>query len=250
MVGRDVNATERPRRTPGEVVLAVDNLRTRKLRGLSFELRRGEVLGVAGLVGSGRSALGAALAGMDRILGGSVRGGPVGLLPEDRGAQGLMPDMSVLENGTLGVLARVQQFGFIRGAEERRLLEPVARRLALKCASTAAPVSTLSGGNQQKVLFARWLLRNPGVLFLDDPTRGIDVAAKQDIYRAIDELAAAGKGVILVSSELPELLRCADRILVLNNGRQTAILDAATATQETIMAAAVTSETTAPGRSG
>ena len=158
--------------------------------------------------------------------------------------------MSVLENGTLGVLARVQQFGFIRGAEERRLLEPVARRLALKCASTAAPVSTLSGGNQQKVLFARWLLRNPGVLFLDDPTRGIDVAAKQDIYRAIDELAASGKGVILVSSELPELLRCADRILVLNNGRQTAILDAATATQETIMAAAVTSETTAPGRSG
>ena len=92
--------------------------------------------------------------------------------------------------------------------QERRLLDPVARQLALKCPSPDAPVSTLSGGNQQKVLLARWLLRNPDVLFLDDPTRGIDVGAKQDIYRVIDELAAAGKGVILVSSELPELLRC------------------------------------------
>jgi ABC-type sugar transport system ATPase subunit len=98
------------------------------------------------------------------------------------------------------------------------------------------------------VLLARWLLRNPEVLFLDDPARGIDVAAKQDIYRAIDELAAAGKGVLLVSSELPELLRCSDRILVLNSGRQMALLDASDATPEAIMAAAVMAETTAPGR--
>jgi ABC-type sugar transport system ATPase subunit len=150
-----------------------------------------------------------------------------------------MPGMSVVENGTMAVLDRVQRFGFLRRGEELRLLEPAARRLAIRCASLDAPVSTLSGGNQQKVLFARWLLRNPEVLFLDDPTRGIDVAAKQDIYRAIDELAAAGKGLLLVSSELPELLRCCDRVLVLANGRQTAILDAADATQETIMHAAM-----------
>jgi ABC-type sugar transport system ATPase subunit len=239
MVGRDIDLSERPRRTPSaEVVMQVERLRTRKLGGISFELHRGEVLGIAGLVGSGRSALGAALAGLDPVVSGEIRGGPAGLLPEDRGAQGLMPDMSVLENGTMAVLGRVQRLGFVRRAEERCLLDPVARRLALKCASADAAVSTLSGGNQQKVLFARWLLHNPEVLFLDDPTRGIDVAAKQDIYRAIDELAAAGKGVLLVSSELPELLLCSDRILVLREGRQTAIYDAAQASQETIMSAA------------
>jgi ABC-type sugar transport system ATPase subunit len=239
MVGRDVDLSDRARRSPAaDVLLTVDGLRTRKLSGIAFELHRGEVLGIAGLVGSGRSALGAALTGLDPVLGGAIRGGPVGLLPEDRGTQGLMPDMSVVENATMAVLGRVQRFGFLRVAEERRLLDPVARRLALRCASTDAPVSTLSGGNQQKVLFARWLLRNPEVLFLDDPTRGIDVAAKQDIYRAIDELAIAGKGVILVSSELPELLRCSHRILVLRDGRQTAIYDAKEATQEMIMSAA------------
>ena len=135
--------------------------------------------------------------------------------------------MSVFENGTMGV-PRARWRG----------LDSVTRRLALKCSSPRAPVSTLSGGNQQKVLFARWLLRDPEVFFLDDPTRGIDIAAKQDIYRVINELAAAGKGVILVSSELPELLRCSDRILVLRNGHQTAVYDAEEATPEQIMSAA------------
>lgn len=239
MVGREINLSERPQRTPStEVVLAVDGLRTRKLSGITFTLRRGEVLGIAGLVGAGRSALGAALAGLEPVLGGAIRGGRVALLPEDRGAQGLMPDMSVVENGTMAILRRVQRLGFLQPGKERRLLDPVAQRLKLKCASGDAPVRTLSGGNQQKVLFARWLLRDPEALFLDDPTRGIDVAAKQDIYRAIDELAAAGKGVLLVSSELPELLRCSDRILVLANGRQSAVYDAKEATQEIIMSAA------------
>ena len=119
----------------------------------------------------------------------------------------------------------------------------MARQLALDCESMAQPVSQLSGGNQQKVLLARWLLRNPDVLFLDDPTRGIDVGAKQDIYAIVDRLAAAGKGVILVSSELPELLRCCHRIMVLSQGRLTAIYDAREATQENIMAAATTPAT-------
>ncbi|MEO7142753.1 MAG: ATP-binding cassette domain-containing protein, partial [Bryobacteraceae bacterium] len=170
-----------------------------------------------------------------------------GLLPEDRKAQGLMMQMSVLENSTMATLRRWQTWGFLRKRDERAAMYPVGKRLALKCASWEAPVSSLSGGNQQKVLFAKWLATDPGVLFLDDPTRGIDVGTKDDIYRIIDELAAAGKGIILVSSELPELLRCSDRILVLNEGRRAAMFEAADATQEKIMAAAATELSPADG---
>jgi ABC-type sugar transport system ATPase subunit len=239
MVGRELTLTARPARAAGETVLEVAGLTTRKLKDVSFELRRGEVLGVAGLVGSGRSELGAALFGMDRLEGGTVRlHAPIGLVPEDRRLQGLMMSMSVLENGTMAVLGRVSRYGWLDPRREACELEPVAARLALSCPSLAVTVDRLSGGNQQKVLLARWLLARPGILFLDDPTRGIDVAAKQDIYRMIDELAAAGTAIILVSSELPELLRCADRILVLRNGRVAARYDAREATQEKIMAEA------------
>ena len=242
MVGRELRLAERTERPPGDVVFRAEGLTTRKLRNISFELRRGEVLGIAGLVGAGRSELGAALCGIDRISGGQVifqTGQPsISLLPEDRREQGLMMDMSVTENGTMAALGRFSRFGFLRQKEEARALDPLMRDLALHCPSMEAAVSTLSGGNQQKVLLARWLLVNPDVLFLDDPTRGIDVGAKQDIYRIIDSLAAAGKGVILVSSELPELLRCCDRILVLCEGRLTAAFDAKEATQEKIMASA------------
>jgi ABC-type sugar transport system ATPase subunit len=239
MVGRTLNLAERAARTPGEVILRVSNLRTAKLRDVSFELRRGEVLGIAGLVGSGRSELGAALYGLDRVVGGTIEGPvKIGLVPEDRRLQGLMMQMSVVENGTLSILPRVSRLGFLSRRREAAELAPVASRLALNCSSVNAPVSQLSGGNQQKVLLARWLLAQPGVLLLDDPTRGIDVGAKQDVYRMIDNLAAAGAGVLLVSSELPELLRCSDRILVLRNGQVAARYDAREATQEKIMAAA------------
>ena len=254
MVGRDVRmATRTERRATGEVVLSVDRLTTAKLKSVSFELRRGEVLGVAGLVGAGRSELGAALFGLDTIRSGTVcRGGRpiaprspsdamrhgIGLTPEDRRLEGLMMSMSVLENGTMTVLQRMQTWGFLRGRQETRELSAVGRQLALNCPSLGAAVATLSGGNQQKVLLARWLLLDPEVLFLDDPTRGIDIGAKQDIYRIIDDLASAGKGVILVSSELPELLRCCDRIVVLCDGRVTAVYEAKEATQENIMASA------------
>jgi ABC-type sugar transport system ATPase subunit len=252
MVGRDLQMAARPeRRDPGDVVLSVERLTTDKLRGISFELRRGEVLGVAGLVGAGRSELGAALIGMDRIRSGYIRlHASIGLVPEDRRLQGLMMRMSVLENCTIAVLPRMQRLGFIRHQQERRELEPLARRLGLDCDSTARPVNQLSGGNQQKALLARWLLRDPDVLFLDDPTRGIDVGAKQDIYGIVDRLAAAGKGVILVSSELPELLRCCHRIMVLSEGRLTAIYDAKEATQENIMAAATNRDRRAPPEAG
>ncbi|HLJ16241.1 MAG TPA: sugar ABC transporter ATP-binding protein [Bryobacteraceae bacterium] len=256
MVGRDIPILTRSLRSASEeVVLSVSGLVTNKLQGVSFALRKGEVLGIAGLVGAGRSELGAALFGLDRIRSGSIilNGRKVhprssseaiaygiGLLPEDRKLQGLMMQMSVLENSTLAMLRRWQILGFLRSGEERNALEPVAKQLALKCASWYAPVSSLSGGNQQKVLLAKWLLTRPQVLFLDDPTRGIDVGAKDDIYRIIDDLAVDGKGIILVSSELPELLRCSDRILVLNEGRIAAVFDTAAATPEKIMAAAAT----------
>jgi ABC-type sugar transport system ATPase subunit len=253
MVGRELSAAPREAHVPGEVLLEISGLTTRRLREVSFQVRRGEVLGIAGLVGSGRSELGAALFGVDRMSGGAIRlrgkpivpGSPrhamrasIGLLPEDRKQEGLMMQMSVLENSTLAALPRLQNGGFIRSAEERRAGESAAAQLSLKCASPDAPVSTLSGGNQQKALLARWLLWDPDLLFLDDPARGIDVGAKQDIYRVIDALAARGKAIILVSSELPELLSCSDRILVMNQGRVVAVFDAAEASQERIMAAA------------
>jgi ABC-type sugar transport system ATPase subunit len=166
----------------------------------------------------------------------------MGLVPEDRRTEGLMMSMSVRENASLATLGRIARLGFLRGARESGELNAVALQLALHCPSIETCVSHLSGGNQQKVLLARWLLLHPEVLFLDDPTRGIDVAAKQDIYRIVDELAASGKAVMLVSSELPELLRCCHRIMVLREGRVTAIYDAAEATQEKIMAAATLAE--------
>jgi ABC-type sugar transport system ATPase subunit len=246
----DPRRTWVPRPAP---LLSVSGLTTRKLRDVSFELGAGEVLGIAGLVGAGRSQLGAALFGMDRATGGEIRlrGVPVeirspaaamrhgiGLLPEDRKLQGLMMDVSVLENGAMASLPRMSRLGFLSAERERAALLPLYRQLALRCASFSAPVGWLSGGNQQKALLGRWLLVNPDVLFLDDPARGIDIGAKQDVYRMIAELAAAGKGVMLASSELPELLRCADRILVLADGRVAATYTAAEATPERIMAAA------------
>jgi ABC-type sugar transport system ATPase subunit len=254
MVGRAVDRAARPARAArGPVRLSVSGLTTRKLRDVSFKLHAGEVVGVAGLVGAGRSSLGAALFGLDRIEGGALqlsgreftpknpahamRSG-LGLLPEDRKLQGLMMQMSVRENGSLSVLPRVSRLGFVRERAETGALQSMAERLRLKSATLDAPVGTLSGGNQQKTLLARVLLADPDILFLDDPARGIDVGAKEDIYRLIDELAARDKGVLLVSSELPELLRCSDRILVLNQGRITGTFDAREATPERIMAAA------------
>jgi ABC-type sugar transport system ATPase subunit len=258
MVGRELAARpEKPPSEPGEILLSVKHLRTEKIRDISFELRRGEVLGIAGLVGAGRSELGAALFGLDRIHSGEIRLGGrdmrpksprealaagFGLLPEDRKLEGLMLQMSVLENTTMASLGRFQTFGFLHSRAESDASEPVHRRMRLKAASNQIDVGSLSGGNQQKVLFSKWLLNNPEVLFLDDPTRGVDVGAKQDIYGIVEELAAEGKGILFVSSELPELLDNCDRILVLCEGRSTGILDARTATQEQIMALATMQE--------
>jgi len=254
LVGRELQESQR-RAVPEATrpLMRVHSLATARLRNISFDLHAAEVLGVAGLVGSGRSSLGAALFGLDPILGGRIelRGRPfrpkspadalkqgLGLVPEDRKAQGLMLQMSVVENSTFTVLDRLQFLGFLRRAEERREASEVHGRLRLRTTSLDAAAGTLSGGNQQKVLLSRWLLEDPMVLFLDDPTRGIDIGAKYDIYEVLDQLTSAGKGIILVSSELPELLRCSDRILVLGDGESKGILHRAEATPERVMALA------------
>jgi ABC-type sugar transport system ATPase subunit len=258
MVGREIGARARTSNAlAGEPVLEVQGLRTQKLKDVSFELRAGEVLGIAGLVGAGRSELGAALFGLDRRLAGTMRlGGEVvapksprqaircgfGYLPEDRKLQGLLMQGSVRENSSLAVINRLQRLGFVLTGREEAKIRAVHERTRLKAPSYDVPVSSLSGGNQQKVLIAKWLLVDPKVVFLDDPTRGIDVGAKQDVYELIEELASKGKGVVFVSSELPELLRCCSRIMVMHEGSVAGFVDAATATEEEIMALAVKSD--------
>ena len=256
MAGRELQESARhAAESSRDVLLRVQSLSTLKLENISFDLHAGEVLGIAGLVGSGRSALGKALFGIDPILGGSleIRGqrfhpeSPagalrhgLGLVPEDRKTEGLMMQMSAVENSTLDVLDDLQAFGMIRRGAERQRAAGTLSRLRLNPSSWQATVGTLSGGNQQKVLLSRWLLADAQVLFLDDPARGIDIGAKHDIYEVLDQLAAAGKGILLVSSELPELLRCSDRILVLRDGKSQGILDRKEATEARILALATT----------
>jgi ABC-type sugar transport system ATPase subunit len=250
MVGRELTSVASSEKTYGETLLDVQNLNTQKLREISFSVREGEVLGIAGLVGAGRSELGAALFGLDRVNSGSIKLGGreihpknpqraiqqgIGLLPEDRKLQGLCMQGSVRENSTLAIIKKLQVLGFIQHGRETREMSTVLDKTRLKAASYEASVSSLSGGNQQKVLLAKWLLTDPRLIFLDDPTRGIDIGAKHDIYELIADLASKGKGVIFVSSELPELLRCSDKIMVMSEGRIAGFVDARTTTQDEIM---------------
>jgi ABC-type sugar transport system ATPase subunit len=245
MAGRKLDRSGRSqRRISDDVVLKIQNLSTNFLSNISFELHAGEVLGVAGLVGAGRSELGAALFGLRKELQGeisfngkfyhpqspasAIRRG-LCLLPEDRKSEGMFPQMSVRENASIGVLDRLRL-----GRSEAKEVDAHQNRLAVS-AKPDALISTLSGGNQQKVIFARWLLADPRVLFLDEPTRGIDVNTKEQMYGIIDDFAAQNKSVILVSSELPELWRCCDRILVLHEGRLAGIVTPIESTQEEVL---------------
>jgi ABC-type sugar transport system ATPase subunit len=242
VLGRRANSNSRE-----EAVLAVQNLETEFLRGISFSVKAGEVLGVAGLVGAGRSELGAALFGLRKIKAGSVslKGeafAPAdprqaidqgfGLLPEDRKSEGLFPQLSIRENTTISVLHRFRTRDRVR--TETAQVSGFSEKFGMR-SHVEAPIATLSGGNQQKMMLARWFMADPVVLFLDEPTRGIDVGAKQEIYKLIEEMAVQGKAIVLVSSELPELWRCCDRILILNAGRQAGIVDPAIATPEEVI---------------
>ena len=251
MVGRTLSTDgQAALNTPGELLLRIENLTTNYIHEVSFDLRRGEILGVAGLVGAGRSEIGSALFGISKVASGRVflRGRELkirnpkeairagfGLLPEDRKLQGLMMQMSVLENSTMATLQQFQRLGFLRLQKEAGTAQVLERELMLKAASNRMSVRGLSGGNQQKVLLSKWLLADPEILFLDDPARGIDIGAKRDIYKIIHQLAQRGKGVIFVSSELPELLGRCHRILVMREGRSAGILEGPKATQENIM---------------
>lgn len=251
MVGRTVDLSHRIQEKPQEeITFAVRHLKTHRLKDISFTARKGEVLGIAGLVGSGRSALGEALFGLDKWLGGEVecegnRFHPrhpreainfrFAYLPEDRRTQGLFLSTCVRHNASCAILPSLSRLGFVLGSQEKAVSCKELARTRTKAASDALPVRSLSGGNQQKVLLAKWLLPEPHVLYLDDPTRGVDVGAKSDVYQIIEALASTGKTILMVSSELPELLRCTHRILVLHEGRSVGILDTASATQEKIL---------------
>jgi L-arabinose transport system ATP-binding protein len=235
MVGRDLTGMYSRKAHPhGDVVLSVRGLSSDRVHDVSFEVHAGEVLGIAGLVGAGRSELAHAIVGNDpRTAGDIAVGGKaarirsprdairagIGFVPEERKAQALLMERSVRDNTTLAVLPRISRMHVVRRGEERRIAREFARRLNVRTPSVEHVVANLSGGNQQKVVLARWLASRPKVLILDEPTRGVDVGAKAEIYDAIDDLAADGLAIIVISSELPEILALSDRVLVMQAGR-------------------------------
>ena len=256
MVGRELRSIfAKDSRPASEVVLSVRNLSTPGfLRGISFDLRRGEILGLAGLVGAGRTELIRALFGLDRRSSGEImiNGKPVriasstdaircglGLVPEDRRQQGLILGMTVRENGSLVALPMLQWLGFVRHQRERELVDRLIALLGIKTPGREERVANLSGGNQQKVVLAKWLAAKPQILLLDEPTRGIDVGAKEEIHRIMSDLARQGMGILMISSELPEILGMSDRIIVMHEGRITGEMTRDEATQEKVMALAV-----------
>ncbi|MFD5321804.1 sugar ABC transporter ATP-binding protein [Streptomyces sp. NPDC127098] len=259
MVGRAITSDARPAgvRADREVVLDVRGLTTRSLLDdVSFDLRQGEILGFAGLMGSGRTEVARALVGADPRQSGRVtlRGDEVhisnpadaarlgiGYLSEDRKRFGLLLEQDVKANIALSALRdRFTTAGFVRDGALRARAEQLIEGLRIRTPSAHQTTRHLSGGNQQKVVIAKWLVKDCDVLIFDEPTRGIDVGAKDEIHRLLDELAAQGKSIIVISSELPEILRLAHRVVVMSEGRVTGVLDAAEATQENIMHLATT----------
>jgi ribose transport system ATP-binding protein len=252
MVGRTIAEQIPKREVPiGDEVLQVDGLgRAGALSPVSLAVRSGEILGVAGLMGSGRTELARAIFGADPVDSGTVRvsgrtvsgrnpsasiGAGVGFITEDRKRQGLMLQRSVGENITLTILDDVARFGVLDLGVERERAEGLVERLRIRLASLDQETVSLSGGNQQKVVLARWLAARCRVLLFDEPTRGIDVAAKAEIYELIGELVEQGVAVVLISSEMPELLGLADRVAVMHEGTLQGVLSRAEATQERIM---------------
>lgn len=239
----------------GEKVLRVEKLSTeKKLENVSLEIHGGEVVGMFGLMGAGRTELAKAIFGLDPVTGGDVfvrdqklkpgstthaaRTG-MGLLTEDRKEEGLVLQMSVTQNMTLPSVKDFASYGFIRSKDEAASSREFVDRFSIKTPSLRQKVEYLSGGNQQKVLLARWMMKKLQVIILDEPTRGIDVGAKAEIHKLIDELANAGLAVLVMTSEMPELLGVSDRILVMSNGRITGEFGRKDVTQEKILEAAI-----------
>ncbi|MFI9780142.1 sugar ABC transporter ATP-binding protein [Streptomyces sp. NPDC051956] len=255
MVGRDLDELYPKQPTEvGDVALTVRRLtREGVFTDVSFDVRRGEIVGLAGLVGAGRSEVARAVFGVDSFDGGEVEvlgeklksGAPslamaagLALVPEDRRAQGLVMDMSIERNIGLTGFADTTRAGLMNRTAERSRAVDWAVKLQVKYARLADVVGTLSGGNQQKVVLAKWLATSPQVLIVDEPTRGIDVGTKAEVHRLLSSLAADGVAVLMISSDLPEILGMADRVLVMHEGRLTAEIPRAEATEESVMAAA------------
>jgi ribose transport system ATP-binding protein len=261
MVGRDLDpgqdkARSKDPASSGRAHFVVDGLRTQRypMHAVSFVVNRGEILGVAGLVGAGRSEIARAIFGIEPPIAGSmlledtpldladpaaaIRRG-VFLVPEDRRSAGLVVDFSIRENVSLPALERYATCGLLSEARERKGVDAVCRQLQVKAPSIEVRTATLSGGNQQKVVLAKWLALGPKVLIVDEPTRGIDVGAKAEIYALLRGLAREGVAIVLISSDMEEILHMSDRVAVMHEGRVTGVLDHADCSEQRIMMLAV-----------
>ena len=261
MVGREVTSLyQRDALPPGDELLRVHNLyRGNVLHDISMFLRAGEIVGVGGLMGAGRTELCRAIFGLDPVDRGkifvdgkeikirtpreAVKAG-IALIPEDRQKSGLATGLPISENITLASLGAISTFGFLNHAAENQMTNTFIGRLRIKCSSGSQLAGRLSGGNQQKVVIAKWLARGAKIFLFDEPTRGIDVGAKVEVFDVMNELAKSGAAILMVSSELPELLQVADRILVMRQGRISGELPGRSATQEQIMRLAAPQEQT------
>ncbi len=257
MVGREVSALFPAAETkPGSPIFAVENLgcRSAGTHSVSFEIRAGEILGLAGLVGAGRTELARIVFGITPADSGTIRlkakqlviqsprdavEAGIAYVPEDRRRHGVILEMPIAANITMAILSRLFPSNWLKFATERELTGNYIRELAIKAPSGDTRAGALSGGNQQKVALARWLAARPSLLILDEPTQGVDVGAKAEIHKIIRQLAAQGMAVLMISSELPEILGMSDRIAVMRGGTITAIFDAEKADARTVMAAAL-----------
>jgi ribose transport system ATP-binding protein len=251
MVGRTVDNLFPKLVSPiTEPVLTVENLSGKGFKNISFHVKAGEIIGLFGLVGSGRTEVVRSIFGADKIEHGtiSVHGTPITvhspedamrvgivLVPEDRKSQGLAVNLSVKYNISMPNLKSFSQLGFLKKANERQMASEYVEKLSIHTPSIETLVKSLSGGNQQKVVISKWLATSPKVLILDEPTRGIDVAAKSEVHKLMSELASHGVAVLMVSSELPEIIGMSDRILVMREGRLTAEIERSEASDERIM---------------
>jgi len=252
MIGHSLSPVEKEKKSlKSPVLLSINHITSHgKFQNITFKLYASEILGIAGLLGSGRTEVVRAIFGVEKYQRGEIeiKGKPVflqspkqavklgiGLVPEDRRLQGLLLDKSIKENVSLPSLHKLANKGFIHSKKEYQLAEQMKRDLDIRCTTLNQAAGKLSGGNQQKVVIAKWLASGSEILILDEPTRGVDVGAKTEIHRIIKNLASQGKGILLISSDLPEIISLCDRILVMHEGRLTGELNGSEATQEEIM---------------
>ena len=257
MIGREMKTLYRPpAAVPGDPILELNELRTsyRPQQTVSLALRRGEILGLAGLVGAGRTELARAVFGLDPVLAGEIRlsGSPrsiaspsdaielgIYLIPEDRKRTGLITDFPIRDNITLADLSAHARLGLVDVESEEKTVPSQGQRLDIRAPSTRVRAATLSGGNQQKVVLAKWLSMSPRLLIFDEPTRGIDVGAKSEIYRLMRHLADAGVGILMISSDMEEVIGVSDRVAVMHEGRIAGLLDRAELSEQSILSLAV-----------